>query len=790
MNELACLPADLLGVLVELSPRPLRAYCGLIGTCHTIRRKLRGTLAQITFDCLPPPTVDAFASLVAPCRQLQELKFRPMWAMIGGGYEPLDWVSTAFLGHESLRTVHIPTTAGLPSPTVLRMLEFMPGLEELDACLEDSPNWRAVFGVLAARCPRLARLRLRMEGTYVPVPLAAIAALPGLRCLQMACNRLAISAAPPDGAPATAPEPEPGPELEGIWAHDLAWAGAGAADHARAAALLRPLRELHLSGPSEATMQLLLAAGAGGAWGGLERLDLRVDETETWRRLAGLLPRLGALRVVALTSVPGFVAEEVLGALARLPALRELVMDDCCYGWHQLPEATLAALTATLEALRLTVRAGSNLPLHWVLRCPRMRTLQLRAGPEAHFGSDTSSLLELTAPRLERFHLGSCGREADRVVLSLACPALRALEWPGCRLLVAEPMGRLARLRATGGDRLADPLGLMAMVADTPSLRVLAGPLPLTVTVFDILRTYQPAMGHLTRLEVAVAGALALPPGARLVVAGPRLRALWLRLSPEHPVDSLTLTGCPLLERCRLEVRRVGGLTVAGAPRLAHLQLINPEATGWNERPLNGLSVPPQAALRTAWLIDCVPSAPAWVGALLGAALVELRVVVRMRRAANPEAAQLAAGPQAGLWEQVYGALGNMPALRRLELGPVRRPKVVLRLPALVWLRLRCPADCVVHISLGCPAIEWLDLGNFSRKSTLHFLGAPQPRVACPHLQVACVKSHAWTALRASFPGLIFKTSPLLRAAEFEPDEPDIFLEKDEDDQCLLEELA
>ncbi|KAJ4461898.1 hypothetical protein PAPYR_1594 [Paratrimastix pyriformis] len=180
------LPIDLLQNLIAMSSDwPLETYCQFIGLSRTLRKKIRGTLHEIDFECPredlnddgPTTTPDSqryapvlrpatLVALLAPCQNtLRSLALPSGRSLTGCGRAEVSfagWVDAAFGGGlgGTLRSLTIRSLEGLSSVALHRMLGHLPGLEHF-CCPElvDLTLGAADLGSLNPVLPRLPCLQ-------------------------------------------------------------------------------------------------------------------------------------------------------------------------------------------------------------------------------------------------------------------------------------------------------------------------------------------------------------------------------------------------------------------------------------------------------------------------------------------------------------------------------------------------------------------------------------------------------------------------------------------------------
>jgi len=334
---------------------------------------------------------------------------------------------------------------------VAAALDRTPRLERLDLDASDRPGpqlTEADFKRIGEQIS-LRELRLGFRTEIEPGWLAPLAALPNLTRLA-----LPLVAIGDEGARALA-------RLPSLQALELAFDGTITDAGVASLATVPGLRELSLRGCGRLTSSGLRALAACVR---LEHLDLRyccgigggASEDLPPAARSRIEQMLSAELVLA--SKPGGGADdEVLRALAALPALRELLLTGC-------PSITAAGLEALssrpLRRLAVSIRSGDCSAVTAALP-PTLENLSLAWS--SAFDEAAADPLGKRVPQLQKLDLFQCTSLGDAALGKvLAGTALRELELRGCRLLTAAcvPMllaaSHLEELDVSGQEWLDD----------------------------------------------------------------------------------------------------------------------------------------------------------------------------------------------------------------------------------------------------------------------------------------------------------------------------------------------
>ncbi|KAJ4459064.1 hypothetical protein PAPYR_5120 [Paratrimastix pyriformis] len=630
----------------------------------------------------PVPTATAIAALVGPCSKLEVLELSPKRALWQCGTDVSTyggWVARAFGEHPTLRTLRLPSLAGLCMEALAHILGVL-GAQLEDLAVGTLPGgWEPdpLMRALAASCTALRSLSLRLPAYALPC-LRILAPCPTLRTLEvrdalterLLSRPMAVPRSMHLGAlfPGLATFNGQSPDAQGptaSWAH---------------------LDSMEYTPPNKADYE-------GTALQGLTcRMSSRLDDA----RLGALLDLLAApccapsLVSASLEEVPGAALPALLLALSELPALRHLELTT----GPAEPAPRLAdapRLMGRLESLRLGVAGPPPGDAAVLVAGERLRQVTLVLG-EAPPGSP----IVLEGPRIERvtFAVSALAGVTVRPHVVLRCPSLVSMQGipSGATLEITCPMARPGRLAGAIGwlslGAWAEPLGLW------PSLRVLEGVQCRGWADLAALcdGSLLPRLACLTRVRYTVhphdrpGRAFALAPSLatlHMAVVGAPLK--WLRL------------GGPGLARLWVCLGQTGRLEVAASPRLR--QLVLDDQCALRAHPLAFAWAPEEATAG--------PEALGLVAALPG--LRALRLVgLRLPRLALagpatlgllsladwcPEASPLPPAANRGSSEAAKGeedappARGGRPPEAELELGlpALERLDMDGTRPALSW---------------------------------------------------------------------------------------------------------
>ncbi|KAJ4462574.1 hypothetical protein PAPYR_552 [Paratrimastix pyriformis] len=394
---------------------------------------------------LKPPTTDALAALVGPCKNLRKLAFPKGW-MDFDGAKQAGWVDEAFGGHTQLAVLDLPSFPAT-EPDIERILSHLPGLVELTVYPRLHMSTR-LLAALARSCPGLQRLRFSVVTDPQP-DFAALGPLSGvLNELDIqfgsTCEESLIALVPtltavtslnlPPRCPPAALEPiashltslELGgvlseeKDLPGPWLCHLEALSLGLAT----TSLLAPLARL-LAANQATLRRLTLSCGAPDApslmvalrtLSNLTHLELSMPLARC--SLSALLPPDLVDRLERLYLCVRAADDSFLIASSRLKSLRMMVMDTA-------PCPGLALDCPALVELNLSGIPNCRLTS---LRCPRLRSF-LGSGK-----SLAGAALLMPMPALEVVDFGSASSLNDPAWLLAGSPPPRLRELSGVRL--------------------------------------------------------------------------------------------------------------------------------------------------------------------------------------------------------------------------------------------------------------------------------------------------------------------------------------------------------------------
>ncbi|KAJ4458098.1 hypothetical protein PAPYR_6211 [Paratrimastix pyriformis] len=670
------LPLELLLIIVEKSPNPLRTYIQLLSLSHVTRASIRGTLCELSFlepDRVLPeplrPTTDALAALVGPCKALSKLSFPEWWAPdTRRGVTPAsDWVDEAFGGHAQLAV--LSQFPELPECDAPRIFRHLPGLVELSSNFTMSAR---LLGALARSCSGLQVLQCTVPDDVTPRDLVT-----ALTPLFGVIKQLDLAGSP--------------------WPNSLA-------------ALVRKLAVVtSLWLPCCPPDALKPIASHLTSF----QLSDFLDEEE----LPGpWLCRLETLRLL--------MYRPQLAPLTQLLAANQATL-RCLTLEIELEPLTAESLMASLRALphltslNLAMGCDSDSPLSVLLPpdlVDRLECLEIR------HNRTESDPVRITSRRLQRLVLAAA---ASR--LELHCPALVELyliEMPHCQLTSMQcPRLRTIRVPAQSLD------GAAAM----PDLEVVEFPdCDGEVTPFwtdpDMLLTGSPRLRELSHVRLSRPDML-----TKLGACGSLVRLNDLHLDVTRIPNPLVLRLPGKLEHLDMHIERVGcpeeeerppppiDLQVV-APGLVNFSL---SVVQYNTQPsfrvrllncpaLDRLSFKTAVATLSFQVEEMGPPVmqPRSIsieGGLLGvASLLSLltRHGARLRKLSAPEGFRDMASED---WPQLMGALSGLPRLTDLELNVFGAPSPIsLTCPQLRTLSFRELCDDDAKVVLACPVLAQL----------------------------------------------------------------------------------
>ncbi|KAJ4456851.1 hypothetical protein PAPYR_7778 [Paratrimastix pyriformis] len=678
--NLAGLSREILVNIVQASSCPIRTYCQFLGTSHTIRAVVRGSLRELVFafeardiESLSDAyerhatlTTDTVAALVGPCKGLTKLimpRGHEMELRTGG--DQTLWVDEAFTGHDVLSVLDISGCDLMP--VLARMASHLHGLEELS--LSTEPLTPETLAALSANCPRLRALRTRIFETP-ETPLDALGPLLGI------IQELALPAglSPPASA------------ILGRFTslRCLSWRDATCTDELRA---LAP-RLTHLTLGHSRGVSGLIAMG----FRRLEELALFGSRhCLTGSQAARLLAANQGLRAVELR-----VRSQVGALLAALGPLAHLTRVSL-----QLPAKSFFAdlppvLHVQFEELRVDIEGDGMLRSLLTITGPRLRHLIL------NFSLAEDALLSLACPALEVVTLPGY-QKAKPYVLAMDCPRLRLINGLGAQRLTAQTasMPQLFRVESDEAPTLDWLAPLLARAPRLAVLNAVVLPTQLAEHAFSALLGGESS----TVAKLGMGLDFPQPPEPSAAVVTLRLPASVQRValtlsSPIGAVQELRLEapGLQTLQICGF--CHSGSLTLAleSSPALRSLAF-------WSFPALTSLVLAPEAPLdtfKTGALCDSL-EAPALIELFTRHGSLLERVSLSSFNLSRKDA------PVA---QQLLAALGALPKLTHLSLSETPTEDFTLASLSIKHLTLpQCPNSTNRHprsVTLNCPRLEVL----------------------------------------------------------------------------------
>ncbi|KAJ4461011.1 hypothetical protein PAPYR_2446 [Paratrimastix pyriformis] len=386
----------------------LETYCQFIGLSRGIRKKIRGTLHEMDFECprddlnddatpdsqryapvLRPATLVA---LLAPCQNtLRSLGLPSGRSLTGCGRQEASfagWVDAACGGlGGTLRSMTIRLLEGLSSGALRRMLGHLPGLEHFSVSFhqpdEGAPG--AVLAMLCPACPHLRTLHFQTEAHMgISYLRERFSCQPLAGCPELV--DLTLGAFPADLGSLNAVLPRL-PCLQTLRVGDLT--ASSSPKHLDFSLLPHPERLRALTPPPYAATHFELLTGLEELTGGGVHARDFAAMAPTLRRVTILESRGDKL----IAAMPQAVTE-FRGPSWRCPQA----------AWETLERVTLVG--TDLADLRLVA--------------PRLRHLAVIRGP----GPDLAHLRQLDAPMLESLDVRIGGEIGE---IALHCPVLSAL---------------------------------------------------------------------------------------------------------------------------------------------------------------------------------------------------------------------------------------------------------------------------------------------------------------------------------------------------------------------------